>query len=202
MSSPDSHIPIIPTNLGEHGNFINKCRDSTGKIDPDAKAALETSPIQNMKQKPTQEEKESAKYNGFSNISIAIVIFAFVTILLILAIVWLVLKYNNLKQERDEKEKKEKEEWEAKLNEKNKEIEEIVESARQNMHMLLHNHGQSMPNPIQMPVKQTTVEEVPDQTESPKSPENNKPSQEELENTLKKLSHDLENNKAELETQD
>lgn len=200
----DSHIPIIPTNLGDHSNFINKCRDPSGKIDPDAKKAI-NDPVDSLKfnqqkHKQTQEELESNKPQNtgfFSNMSLTIVIFVFLIILLILAIVWLVLKYNNLKQDADAKEKKFKEQVE----EKNKEIEDIIESAKQNMHMLMCNAPQSKPyqKPPVLPVSVTNVEEVIEPTEHNKpkdfSSEISKPSQEELEKTLKKLDLDLETGK-------
>jgi cell division protein FtsL len=133
--STDGHIPIIPTNLGEHGNFITKCRDSTGKIDPDAKLAIGGSnnlDIPKMKHKPTKEETEAnnSKSGFFSEISLMVVIMVFLVILLILAIVWLGLKYNNLRKESEVKETNIKAQLEEKIKENN-ELEGIIHTARQ-----------------------------------------------------------------------
>lgn len=130
--SSDSHIPVLPTNLGEHGNFISKCLDPTGKIDPDAKTAVKTSiDLPKMKHKPTKEEETSALgFSFFSNTSLTIIILVFVIVLLILAVVWLVLKYNILKKDFDSVTKQAQV-----LEEQDKEMKDMMQNARQQMFM-------------------------------------------------------------------
>lgn len=203
--STDSHIPILPTNLGEHGSFISKCRDASGKIDPDAKLAATKLDLPRMKHKPTKEEEtedtSSSACKYVSNTSIFIIILVFVIILLILAIVWLVLKYNNLKKDMENLELKHKKE----IEEKNIEMENVVESARHHVFMCQRNNAnnnQSMqstqsnqanntspPTPKSQSKKQTTpdISEVVDEEPSKSTSKN------ELENALKKLSDDVEN---------
>lgn len=93
--SESHHVPIIP-NLGEHAHSINNFRNSqTGDIDEDAKAYFNTQQTQEELHTELNNQAITTPDSGYASM-IVIISFAIIVVILIITIVWLILKYNEI----------------------------------------------------------------------------------------------------------